>query len=76
LGGERKMVTLRLCITYVFVFISALVTSWFGGRKQGETDAKVKGLQEYADTRKRMDEVGRMSDADAAAEWLRNRSKQ
>lgn len=32
-------------------------------------------LTEYVDTRKRMDEVGRMSDADAAREWLRERSK-
>jgi hypothetical protein len=32
-------------------------------------------LTEYVETRKRMDEVGRMSDADAAREWLRERSK-
>lgn len=70
------MVTLRLCITYVFVFISALVTSWFGGRKQGETDAKVKELQSYADTSKKIDAVGPMPDVAAAIEFLRNRSKQ
>ena len=32
-------------------------------------------LTEYVETRKRMDEVGRMSDADAARDWLRERSK-
>jgi hypothetical protein len=32
-------------------------------------------LTEYVETRKRMDEVGRMSDADAAREFLRERSK-
>ena len=32
-------------------------------------------LTEYDETRKRMDEVGRMSDADAARDWLRERSK-
>jgi len=32
-------------------------------------------LIEYVETRKRMDEVGRMSDADAARDWLRERGK-
>lgn len=33
------------------------------------------GLKDYVETRKRMDEAGRMSDADAARKWLRDRSK-
>jgi hypothetical protein len=52
-----------------------LVASWFGGRKAAETDAKIVELQEYANTRRKLDEVGRMSDADAARAWLRERTK-
>ena len=55
--------------------IAALAASWLGGRKSAQTDAKVKGLEDYVDTRKRMDEVGRMSDADAARDWLRERDR-
>ena len=56
--------------------IAALAASWLGGRKSAQADAKVKGLEDYVDTRKRMDEVGRMSDADAARDWLRERERQ
>lgn len=55
--------------------VAALAASWFGGRKSAQADAKAEELEDYADTRKRMDEVGRMSDADAAADWLRERGK-
>ena len=53
--------------------VVALAASWFGGRKSAQTDAEVERLEDYADTRKRMDEVGRMSDADAARDWLADR---
>jgi hypothetical protein len=52
-----------------------LVSSWFGGRKSAQADAKIEGLEDYVETRQRMDEVGRMSDADAARDWLRERGK-
>ena len=55
--------------------IAALAASWLGGRKSAQADAKVEELTDYVDTRKRMDEVGRMSDADAAREFLRERGK-
>ena len=55
--------------------VAALIASWLGGRKAAQTDAKAKELEDYADTRKRMDEVGRMSDADAARDFLRERGK-
>lgn len=57
------------------LIVAALLASWLGGRKSAKADAKAKELEDYADTRKRMDEVGRMSDADAAADWLRERGK-
>jgi hypothetical protein len=52
-----------------------LAASWFGGKKTAQADAKVEGLEDYVETRQRMDEVGRMSDADAARDWLRERGK-
>jgi len=52
-----------------------LALSWLGGRKSAQADAKIEGLEEYVGTRKRMDEIGRMSDADAAKEWLKDRAK-
>jgi len=57
------------------LFIIALAATWFGGRKAAQTDAKARELESYVDTRKRMDEVGRMSDADAARDWLRDRAE-
>lgn len=62
-------------LAWPFVALVTLLASWFGGRNVAKSDAKVEGLEDYVDTRKRMDEVGRMSDADAAREWLRERGK-
>lgn len=62
-------------LSWPFVALSALLAIWFGGRKSAQTDAKVEELTDYVETRKRMDEVGRMSDADAARDWLRERGK-
>jgi dienelactone hydrolase len=55
--------------------VAALAASWFGGRKSAQADAKQEELEGYVETRKRMDEIGRMSDADAARDWLRERGK-
>jgi hypothetical protein len=52
-----------------------LLAAWFGGKAAGRQAAKIEELQSYVDTTKRMDEVGRMSDADAAIDFLRNRAK-
>ncbi len=53
----------------------SLAASWFGGRKAAQADAKIVELEQYANTRRKLDEVGRMSDADAARAWLRERGK-
>ena len=66
---------LKLWAAGIGLVIAALAASWLGGRKSAQADAKQEELEEYVDTRKRMDEVGRMSDADAAREWLRERGK-
>lgn len=66
---------LRMWSTAFALVVAALMASWLGGRKSAQADAKAKELEDYADTRKRMDEVGRMSDADAARDFLRERGK-
>ena len=62
-------------LSWPFVALSALLATWFGGRKSAQTDAKAEELESYVETRKRMDEVARMSDADAARDFLRERGK-
>ncbi len=57
------------------LIVAALAASWFGGRKSAQADAKQEELEGYVETRKRMDEISRMSDADAARDWLRERGK-
>jgi len=66
---------LKMYAIGVGIFISALVASYFSGRKSAQADAKQEELEGYVETRKRMDDVGRMSDADAARDWLRERGK-
>jgi len=52
-----------------------LLAAWFGGKKAGRDAAKIKELQSYAETSKRIDAVGPVPDPDAAAEWLRRRAE-
>lgn len=66
---------LKLWAAGIGLVIAALAASWLGGRKSAQADAKQEELTDYVETRKRMDEVGRMSDADAAREWLRERGE-
>jgi hypothetical protein len=56
--------------------IISLAAIWFAARKSAQDSGKIEELQEYANTRRKLDEVGRMSDADAARQWLRDRPKQ
>ena len=55
--------------------ILSVISGWFAGRASAVKTAKIKELQSYADTSKKIDAVKPMPDADAI-EWLRNRSKQ
>lgn len=66
---------LKLWAAAVGLVIAAMAASWLGGRKSAQADAKQEGLEDYVATSKRMDDVGRLSDADAAREWLRERGK-
>jgi dienelactone hydrolase len=66
---------LKLWAAGIGLVVAALAASWLGGRKSAQADAKQEELEGYVETRKRMDEIGRMSDADAARDWLRERGK-
>lgn len=65
---------LRMWSTAFALVVAALLASWFGGRKSARADTKARELEGYVKTRERMDDVGRLSDADAAAEWLKERA--
>ena len=66
---------LKMWAAGIGLVVAALAASWLGGRKSAQADARQEELEEYVETRKRMDEVGRMSDADAARDWLRERGE-
>ena len=64
---------LKILAAGIGLVIAALLASWFGGRKSAQADDKVQELEGYVETRQHMDEVGRMSDADAAHDFLVDR---
>jgi len=70
------MVMFWTALLKLITAILSVMSGWFAGRASGLNTAKIEELQSYADTSKKIDEVGPVPDADAAAEWLRNRSKQ
>lgn len=59
----------------IVVAVIGFAAIWFGGRRSAKADAKIEELEEYANTRRKLDEVGRLSDADASRDWLRERGK-
>lgn len=62
-------------LTGIAVFIIAVAASWLGNRKSAKTEAKLEEAENYADTRKRMDDVVVNPDSDAARSWLLDRGK-
>ena len=66
---------LKLWAAGAGLFVLALAASWFKGKRAAQVENKVVELEQYANTRRKMDEIGRMSDADAARAWLRERGK-
>jgi hypothetical protein len=51
--------------------LSLLASSYMVGRKNAKDALKIEGLEDYRNTRERIDEVDRSPDADAAFERLR-----
>ena len=65
---------LKLWLAGIGAAAIALLSIWFGGKKSGQTAAKVEKLNEYIETRKRMDEVD-SDTANSSREWLRERGE-
>ena len=53
----------------------ALLSIWFGGKKAGKNAAKAEELNEYIETRNRMDEADLGDDPDMARRFLHERGK-
>lgn len=68
------MLRLKLWLAAAGAFIVALLSIWFGGKKAGKNAAKAEELNEYIETRKRMDTVDHDT-ADSSREWLRSRGE-
>lgn len=66
---------LKLWLAGIGVFIVALLSIWFGGKKSGQTDAKLEEQDDYIATRKRIDEIDRHRRHPDAREFLRERGQ-
>lgn len=64
---------LKLWLAGIGAVAIALLSVWLGGKKAGRDAAKMEELNEYIETRKRMDAADHDGDA---REWLRGRGKQ
>ena len=65
----------KIYLAAVGAFLFALGAAYWRGRSDRAEAVERERLESYVETRKRMDEIGRMSDADAARDWLRDRNK-
>jgi hypothetical protein len=70
---------IKLWLAGIGAVVIALLSIWFGGKKAGQTDAKLEEQDDYIETRKRMDQAIRdkqlRDDADLDREWLRSRGE-
>lgn len=66
---------IKLWLAAAGAFVLALGAAYWRGRSAAGAAAERERLEDYVETGKRMDEAGRMSDADVAREWLRERNK-
>ena len=69
------MVMFWTALVKLVTAIFSVMSGWFAGRASALKKSKIEELQSYADTSKKIDAVGSVPDADAAAEWLRQRAK-
>lgn len=68
------MLRLKLWLAAIGAFIVALFAAYWNGRRDGKANAEVRELNEYIETRKRMDEVD-SDTANSSREWLRSRGE-
>jgi len=62
------MLRLKLWLAAAGAFVVALFAAYWNGKSKAKDEG-------YADTRKRMDEVGLGNDPDAARRWLHERGQ-
>jgi hypothetical protein len=68
------MLRIKIWLAAAGAFIVALFAAYWNGRRDGKANAEVRELNEYIETRKRMDKVDGDT-ADSSREWLRERGE-
>jgi hypothetical protein len=68
------MLRLKLWLASIGAFIVALFAAYWNGRRDVKANSEVKELNEYIETRKRIDEVD-SDTANSSREWLRSRGE-
>jgi hypothetical protein len=63
----------RVWIGVALAFVAALAWAYWRGRSDEEDAAFEREVNEYVETRKRIDEADRPDSADDARQWLRDR---
>lgn len=64
---------MRVWFAAIAAALTALLAAYFTGRKDQRHADHERELNEYIETRRRIDAVDSPSDADAARKWLRDR---
>lgn len=67
------MARIKLWLVAAGAFVVALGAAYWRGKSSEAAAAQRERLKNYVETRKRIDEVGRMSDADASRDFLTHR---
>jgi len=69
------MLRLKLWLAAAGAFIVAMFAAYWNGRRDGKANAEVRELNEYIETRKRMDQADDGDDPDAARRFLHERGE-
>jgi len=69
------MFRIKIYLYAIGAFIAALLGAYWRGKSDADDAADERELNEYVETRKRMDDVD-IPDADAGREWLRRRQSE
>jgi hypothetical protein len=66
---------IKLWLTAAGAFVLALGAAYWRGRSAADAAAERERLEDYVDTRKRMDEVDAGDDPGVLRDWLRDRGQ-
>jgi hypothetical protein len=69
------MLRIKIWLAAAAAVVLALLSTWLGGRRSAKTAAKAEELNEYVETRKRIDEIDGHRSVDDDRDWLRDRGK-